>query len=400
MSDFTSTAIIGAGPHALTLATHLLHKQPKPNKIKVFDPSGVWLSQWHHQFACQNIPHLRSPAVHHPDPNPFALRKFAENRSHELFPPYDLPGTKLFEDFCADLVQRYPLADRVVPSQVIDIVPLNHRRRSQFLLVLGNGETVEARRVVLATGGGVLQVPDWVSQISSPFPPERLSHSQQLDLRSLYPSGEQVLIVGGGLTSAHLVLGLIARGATVTLMVRRPLREKLFDADPGWLGPKYLKGFEAESCWPVRSQMIQQARDGGSITPGLMIQLRRAIRQGKLILLENCQVQRAIWENNWQVECDRGDRINFDRILLATGTKLHADSHPLLKNILSIYPTEIIDGLPVLDQHLRLPGCEFFLMGGLAALQLGPVARNLAGARMAAARIVPALIKPSLALTA
>ncbi|MDY7023879.1 MAG: FAD-dependent oxidoreductase, partial [Cyanobacteriota bacterium] len=211
--------------------------------------------------------------------------------------------------------------------------------------------------------------------------------------------GERVLVVGGGLTSAHLALGMMARGATVTLMVRRQLREKLFDTEPGWLGPKYLKPFEAESCWKLRSQSIQQARDGGSITPSLMMQLRRAIRQGKLISWENCQVKAAIWENNWRVNCDRAE-VEFDRIVLATGTKFDATQHPLLQNILPVYPTEIIDGLPVLDRHLRLPGYELFIMGGLAALQLGPVARNLAGARMASGRIVPALVKPSLALTA
>jgi glycine/D-amino acid oxidase-like deaminating enzyme len=225
--------------------------------------------------------------------------------------------------------------------------------------------------VVLAIGGGQLHFPDWVHQISSPFPPERLSHSQQIDLRSLHPAGEQILIVGGGLTSGHLALGMVARGATVTLMVRRQLREKLFDADPGWLGPKYLKAFEAESSWQVRSRMIERARDGGSITPALMIQLRRAIRQGKLILLENCQVKAAIWDNNWQVECNRLEALTFDRIILATGTQLDARQHPLLQDILQVYPTEILDGLPVLDQHLRIPGCELFVMGGLAALQRG-----------------------------
>ncbi len=60
--------------------------------------------------------------------------------------------------------------------------------------------------------------------------------------------------------------------------------------------------------------------------------------------------------------------------------------------------TPIVKGLPVLDQHLRWPNLELFLTGGLAALQLGPVARNLHGARMAAERIVPAIAKPSLAL--
>ncbi len=51
----------------------------------------------------------------------------------------------------------------------------------------------------------------------------------------------------------------------------------------------------------------------------------------------------------------------------------------------------------VLDEYLRWPGCELMLMGGYAALQLGPVARNLAGARMAGDRLVRALTKPSLA---
>nr|WP_217650658.1 hypothetical protein [Spirulina major] len=46
-----------------------------------------------------------------------------------------------------------------------------------------------------------------------------------------------------------------------------------------------------------------------------------------------------------------------------------------------------------MDDQLRWPGCNLFIMGGAAALQLGPVARNLFGARLAIERIMPALIK-------
>ncbi|UWU47461.1 L-lysine 6-monooxygenase (NADPH-requiring) [Limnospira platensis C1] len=81
-------AIVGAGPQALTLVTHILQKRQKfRNRFMVLDPSGTWLEQWRHQFKAQEIPHLRSPAVHHPDPDPYSLRRFAENRSMELFPP-------------------------------------------------------------------------------------------------------------------------------------------------------------------------------------------------------------------------------------------------------------------------------------------------------------------------
>jgi hypothetical protein len=67
--------------------------------------------------------------------------------------------------------------------------------------------------------------------------------------------------------------------------------------------------------------------------------------------------------------------------------------------VLAQYPNQIVNGLPVLDEHLRWPGCELFLMGPWAALQVGPVARNLYGGRMACDRIVPALTKATVART-
>ena len=52
-------AIVGAGPQALTLVTHLLKKkQSMRNRFVVLDPSGQWLQQWQHQFAAYEIPHL------------------------------------------------------------------------------------------------------------------------------------------------------------------------------------------------------------------------------------------------------------------------------------------------------------------------------------------------------
>lgn len=399
-STQTDIAIIGAGSQALTLVAHLLQKRSSlQNKFVTIDPSGKWMSRWQQQFAALGIPHLRSPAVHHPDPNPYALRRFAEGRSDELFPPYDLPGTQLFDDFCRDVVHRWQLEDRVLKAAVTRIQPITDWGRCRFQLELETGQLLKARRVVLATGSGKLQLPDWVHQISSAYPQERLRHSQQVDLRKLHLQGERILIVGGGLTSGHLAVGAIALGAKVQIMVRRQLQEKLFDADPGWLGPKYLKAFSAEADWEQRSSLIQQARNGGSMTPAIMTQLRRHSRSGQLRLDEQCEIVKAEWQNNcWRVSCTGGSEHECDRIWLATGTRFDATTEPLLKEVQEAFPTQMINGLPVLDEHLRWSGCELFVMGGLAALQLGPVARNLSGARMAGDRIVPALTKSSLAL--
>ncbi|NMF66939.1 FAD/NAD(P)-binding protein [Brasilonema octagenarum] len=394
-------AIIGAGPHALTLITHLLQKrQTMRGRFMVLDPSGSWIRRWQHQFAAFEIPHLRSPAVHHPDPNPFALRKFAESRSHELFAPYDLPGTKLFEDFCFDVIRRFQLENQVYTSAVTRIEPLPHPIHPQFRLWLQDGHTLTARRVVLATGNGKLQIPDWLKEIPSGYPQDKLFHSQTVDLGKLRLTGERVLIVGGGLTSGHLAVGAISRGAKVHLMIRRHLQEKLFDAEPGWLGPKYLKGFFEELDFEKRFSMIQQARNGGSMTPAMVFQLRREMRSGNLRIDENCQVLKAEWlGKTWIVKCGDGSEYECDSIWLSTGTRFDVTAEPLLTEILQTYPIPIVNGLPVLDTHLRWQGCELFLMGGLAALQVGPTARNLSGARMTSEKIVPAIIKPRIALS-
>ena len=214
-------AIVGAGPHALTLVTHLLQKKKSMRgRFIVFDPSGMWMSQWNHQFAALEIPHLRSPAVHHPAPDPHALRTFAERRPNELLAPYDLPGTKLFQDFCQEAIHRWQLQTCVYPAQVLQIQPFSGRR-SRFHLELSNGQTMVARRVVIASGGGRPHFPDWVEQISTKYPSDRLLHSHQVDLRRLHLRGERVLIIGGGLTSGHLAVGAIQRGAQVMLMSRR-----------------------------------------------------------------------------------------------------------------------------------------------------------------------------------
>ena len=258
-----------------------------------------------------------SPAVHHPDPNPYELRRSAENPSSELFPPEDLPGSRLFEEFCGGTIKRWQWGDRVIKAKVTRIQPKSGR----FRLWFEEGKSAIARRVIVAAGSGKPHLPAWVNQIQTQHPAERIRHSHQVDLRNLQLHGEQILIVGGGLTSGHLAVGSIAREAKVLLMTARYFPEKL------------------------------------------------------------------------------GETLFVDRIWLATGTKLDIAAEPTFKEMLETHPIEIVKGLPVLDKHLRWPGCELFLTGGLAALQVGPVARNLSGARMACDRIVRAIVKSSIALS-
>jgi hypothetical protein len=145
-------------------------------------------------------------------------------------------------------------------------------------------------------------------------------------------AGETVLIVGSGLTSGHLAVGAVKRGAKVVMMARRTFQEKVFDAEPGWLGPKYLKGFHAEPDMQARWQMVQQARNGGSLTPAVMMRLRQLQRQGQITFYEHCQVADAQWKGDaWKVCCDNHSVHDciahqpIHRIWLATGTPWISD---------------------------------------------------------------------------
>ena len=120
--------------------------------------------------------------------------------------------------------------------------------------------------------------------------------------------------------------------------------------------PLYLKGFWAEPDLHVRWQTISQARNGGSMTPSVMSQVRRLEREGKIEFYEQCGVSQAEWsDEGWQIHCDNSaiheciHHQSIDRIWVATGSQLDARNHPLL------HGSEVVNGLPVIDEHLLLP---------------------------------------------
>jgi cation diffusion facilitator CzcD-associated flavoprotein CzcO len=384
-------AFIGAGPHNLAALAFLLQASPSlRSEVTVFDPTGTWLAQWDRQMAAQQIVHLRSSSVHHPDPDALALRRFAKGRFDEFYPPYYLPGTGLFREFCADVIERFEVASLVRPQKVVAVAPSG----VGLNLTLDDGTVQYARAAVAALGGGDRVWPSWAPEPRPPF----FVHSDQVDwddLESATPG--RLLVVGGGLTSGHLVLGALKRGWSVDLATRRPVKYKLFDAAPGWIGPKYLAGFLRETDWDRRRQMIAKARGGGAMTEEIRDLLAPFRRSGQLrfhprwpvLTLGPVAVPGA--PDRWRATSSWGRHLTADRVWLCTGTKLDLGRHPLFADVAARHPLQVVDGLPVLDAECRWPGVPLYFMGMSAALRVGPTARNFPGARQAASRIAKAL---------
>jgi len=389
--------IAGAGPQALTLCALLLQKRSRLHRrLRIVDPSGRWLSRWQRQMERYEIPWLRSPSPHHPHPNPNALRRFAhdQRRGRELEGPYGLPHTGLFEAFCRQVISDYQLEGRVQAASV-ERIRLPGTGRGPLELTLGDGASVSAERLVIATGSGTPNWPAWVGSLTGDPPAEALQHSDAIDLTTLQLGrGERILIVGGGLTSAHLALGALRREARVQLLCRRTLEPRPFDADPGWLGPKHLKAFHGEPCMQRRRRLVLEARDGGSVTPEAAAQLRQAERRGELRIQEHSEVRTARWcAGGWEVVGMDGQRLAADRIWLATGHRQGVSQQPLLRQLQQQRPIALVDDWPVLEPDLSWPGTAVHVMGALSALRIGPAARNLYGGREAAQRICRAVLK-------
>lgn len=305
--------------------------------------------------------------------------------------PYLRPPTALFASFCDRLIDAHDLSGAVDGREVRSLDVSEDDERA--MVTLDDSEVLTAGAVVVATNQGRPRIPGWASDAVeaawSPGPAPVIRHSVGVDLRSERLQGRSVLVVGGGLTAAHLAVGAAERGAAVRLVCRRGLRTQTFDADPGWLGPRFLAGFEAEPRWDRRREMIREARNGGSIPEDMDRRLRGC--RG-VTLTEGAHVREAeVVGEQWTVTLDDGEAMGADEIWLATGVDHDVRTIDLLARLMDRRPLPIAGGLPVIRPDLRWPGAPVWLMGSLSGLQLGPAAVNLSGARMASTRIVPSL---------
>ncbi|KAM4597259.1 uncharacterized protein V3H82_023357 [Fundulus diaphanus] len=369
-----------------------------------------------------------------------------------------LPGTKLSVDFFKEQVRRYKLDKVMVKGTVERIIPVTGDRdgiekqeaRSMdireagkvedegrqkvryFHVELQEGRILKARQVVLATGPTRAQmsnIPEWVKDIGESYPEGRLQHtvhlmhklpdSEQKLLEAdcqdqketssgqVCEAGQRVMVVGGGLTSAHVVSIALQQGAShVTWVMRKHLQLKQFDVgDVESLvgryshvehgikmdGQAYLRQFCNERSLHRRLAMVRQARKGGAITPEAYIHLQPFILSGRVELKTFCQVDEASWcyrSQTWGLALSNGDRWMGDRIWLATGCKLDVKQDPLLSEVMKIFPIQVVDGWPCILESLQwTEGCPLYLMGQYTALQVGPHAVNLAGGQAASMRI-------------
>jgi len=420
--------IVGAGPGALAAlsavmepysidqlssdqaaraAVALRRKSPRAPRVCVIDPAP-WLSTWMERFEALEIKWLRSPATAHPDLfDALSLRGFARSQGREAelrdsgagddrgvrglheasAGAWQLPSNALFKDFCQELIERLP--HQLYQAKVTGVSGCD----GDFAVDLDTGIKVQASAVVLALG---VPGPPVMPSVLAGLPQHLAFHTDfkcGASLSTLLP-GARVLVLGGGLTAVQTAQLAHRRGCHVVLLSRRPLTTRHFDIDVKWFDRRRTQQYLFEFLsLPVeqRLRLVKEARGGGSVPKMYMEDLRAREASGRLeVLVGEAQVV-GHDGGSVQVEID-GRACTFDKVVSACGHRPDCCALPLVADLQRQWPATIHGGLPVLSQDLQWAGMsKLFVVGALAALQVGPDAGNLMGLRRAAQVLSSAL---------
>ncbi len=277
--------IIGAGPHGLAIAAELIDRSPGlRQELMVVDPAGRWLAEWDRRMASQGARWLRSPAVHHPHPNDMALHH--ELQAGEHFGPYRRPSADAFRKFCAQTASSFGLNSLVHPARAT-----NATFDGELWTVSTSGGPILCESLVVATNP---RSEVWPKPFVSLRAHPRVQHIEQLDLDHTPLDDHELIVVGSGMSAAHVTLWALERGARVTMLSRRCFTRQAFDADEAWLMAERLTPLRAEPNMELRAAMLRDARPFATVPDDIADALTTRLDTGRL---RHCRPRRSVsWD--------------------------------------------------------------------------------------------------------
>lgn len=395
MSAATNVAIIGAGPYGLSIAAHL---RERGIEFRIFgSPLRAWRSQM---------------------PKDMFLK--SEGFASNLYDPH---GELTLERFCNDNGLAYAHHDSPVPLATFAAYGIAFQQRfvadledeqvvalkripEGFDLALDNGETLTARRVIVAVGlSDFRQVPAELADL----PSDVLSHAaEHHDLGGF--KGRDVSVIGGGSSALDVVASLRAAGAHARLVARRPALKWNMPVKPhpwrrlypnsglgnGWRNAFFEHAPMVFRYLPQETRLDIVRRWLG---PAGGWPARQAVEQGPVLL---GQALRGAEYRDGRVQLRLRDRtgmetlVTTDHVIAATGYKVDVRRLGFLdKEMLAALHTA--EHTPVLSPNFESSVPELYFVGLAAANTFGPVMRFLLGARYTARRLTRHISQPAAA---
>lgn len=384
--------IVGGGIHGTAVSLYLARqKRVNRERLRVLDPHPQPLARWDANTANVGMTHLRSPHVQSLDTDPWSISTFAKTRRGapiaEFIPTHNRPSLALFRAHADWIRERHNLDALRIQGRATGL-----RRTADGWQVETTIGPIDTQNVVLAFGAGEQpHWPDWAAALRPQNAPVNHVFEAGFDREAL-PDWSQAVVIGGGISAAQLALALALRQpGTVTLLMRRPLRVAPFDSDLGWVGGTDLQRFRAEPDYARRREIIRAARYTGTVPEDVALLLQQAEARGVLRVQVGEVASAAASASGVDLTLTDGSSQTTDRLLLATGFDSRRPGGPWLDEaVTKLHLPVNVCGYPVVGPDLAwAPG--LFVTGPLAELYIGPVSRNIIGARLAAEVIVRAL---------
>jgi cation diffusion facilitator CzcD-associated flavoprotein CzcO len=417
MSKPLQVAIIGAGPYGLSVAAYL---RERGIGFRIF---GKPLHSWRAQMPKGMFLKSEGFASNLHDPQgAFTLGKFCAERG--------LPYADTDQPVPLDAFTAYGTAfqQKFVPDLEDEMVVALEKTPEGFRLSLANGETLDARHVVVAVGlSDFRQIPRELATL----PASVLSHSaDHHDLGAFW--GRDVTVIGGGSSALDLVASLRAAGAQPRLVARRGalrwnmpanghhlvlqvlpagagrvrgrhwrIRYAYHEARParrpwrwypisglggGWRNvffehaPMVFRHLPQET----RLQIVRRWLGPSGGWPA-----RKSVEQSAVMLGQ--RLRTADWRGGrvelYLVDPDsRESTVETDHVIAATGYKVDLRRLTFMDARLGAR-VRTIENTPVLSSNFESSVAGLYFVGLASANTFGPVMRFLLGARYTARRI-------------
>jgi cation diffusion facilitator CzcD-associated flavoprotein CzcO len=402
-SGSVDVAIIGAGPYGLSLAAHLRARRVEH---RIFgEPMGSWKSNMPQGMLLKSYPWASCLS----DPgSEFTVKSFCTERAkpyHDQLMP--LPLSRFIEYGEAFQTRYVPDVERKV-LKALEPGP------GGFRASFDDGETVDARRVVMAVG---LHPFKRLPREAEHLPADLCSHSGEYgSLASL--DGKEVIVVGSGSSATDLAALLRERGISVSLVARapgldfadRPRQRSLFEraaAPMSGIGHGWTMGVCAKYPQLIRllsADLRVRLANANALGPlgGAFVKDRVV---GKVPLWLDRALQKTEARNG-KVVLDLVDAggarhsLRGDHVIFATGYKIDVGRLGFLNQSL-LRQIRLVERAPQLSAHYEtsVPGLHF--IGPAAANSFGPVCRFVYGTYHPARHLarylseVPARVRPA-----
>jgi thioredoxin reductase len=333
---------------------------------------------------------------------------------------YDPAGTFTLATYCAEAGLPYRDIGEPVRLETFVAYGLEFQRRfvpqlertrathiqstsSGFLVSTESGETLSAKRVIIAAG---ITHFGYVPAPLSALPVELVTHSSaHSDLAGF--RRRKVAVLGGGSSAIDIAALLHESGADVHLVARRPaiaFHEPTVEPRPllqqlvvprsglglGWRSRLCTDAPLLFHMMPGRLRRRIVRRHLGP-APGWFMKDRVVgkfpMHLGAHIASVNqvgSHVQLELWQQGASAH------LEVDHVIAATGYRVDLSLIPFLDGKL-LRQIRCVDGAPLLSRHFETSVPGLFMIGLASANSFGPLARFAYGARFAARRLAARL---------